>query len=395
MFNWLLEQDFMPHGHCYFWRPDVLWMSVISDAVIALAYFSIPVTLLYFLRRRGGIPFPGMIALFAAFILLCGIGHILSIWTVWTPVYPLKAAENALTAVASLLTALAMIPIVPQVLAMRTVAEVEKEKLKAVDELMVTQALLVQNEKLASLGALVAGISHEINTPVGIGVTAASTLQERTQTLKHLYDSGALTRSDMEGFVMVVDESSRLILNNLQRAANLIQGFKQVSVDQSSNERRSFMLKAYVEEVLMSLGPKLKQAHHKIDVLCPADLTVDSYPGAVAQIVTNFITNSLLHAYDEGAVGRLQFDISQRDGWVTFVYRDDGRGIPAEHLGRIFDPFFTTRRGSGGSGLGLHVVFTLVTQMLDGRIRVKSEPGRGVEFEIGFPVTAPASKAAT
>ena len=247
------------------------------------------------------------------------------------------------------------------------------------------QAMLVQSEKMASLGALVAGVAHEINTPVGIGVTAASTLEARAQKLKQMYETGTLTRSELERFVALADESCRLILRNLQRAADLIQGFKQVAVDQSSSERRRVYLKAYLDEVLMSLGPKLKQTRHRLAISCPNDLSVDSYPGALAQIVTNFINNSLLHGYDDGVAGQLRIEVSQRDGWVTLIYRDDGRGIPPEHQDKVFDPFFTTRRGTGGSGLGMHIVYNLVTQMLGGTIQLNSTVGKGVEFVIRFP----------
>src|SRR5689334_13418141 len=153
MLSWLFENSFMPHGHRYFWRPDILWTHVVSDAVIALAYFSIPITLLYFLRRRPDIPFPAMIVLFALFIVLCGSGHVIDIVTVWNPVYALSGAERAATAVVSIFTAVAMVPIIPQVLAMRTPAELQKEVDQAVDQLRETQSQLVQNEKMASLGA--------------------------------------------------------------------------------------------------------------------------------------------------------------------------------------------------------------------------------------------------
>jgi signal transduction histidine kinase len=247
------------------------------------------------------------------------------------------------------------------------------------------QAQLIQNERLAALGSLVAGVAHEINTPVGVGVTAASTLQDRTTELRRAYDAGTLKRSDLEQFVAVGQECSQIILKNLHRAADLIQSFKQVAVDQTSGERRRFGLKAYLDEVLLSLAPAIKKSGHHVEVKCPADLMVDNYPGAIAQILANLIGNSLVHGYEPGRRGHLRIEVSEARGWIVLKYSDDGRGIPREHQSHVYDPFFTTRRSQGGSGLGMHIVHSLVTQMMGGTIELSSEAGRGVEFRIGFP----------
>lgn len=259
------------------------------------------------------------------------------------------------------------------------------ELAQALTQLREAQAQLVQNERLASLGALVAGVAHEINTPVGVGVTAASTLLDRSAQLRKAYDGGELRRSDLERFVAVAEESSNIILKNLQRAADLIHSFKQVAVDQTSGERRRFAFKAYIEEVLLSLAPRLKKSGHAVEVVCPAALSVDSYPGAIAQILANLVGNSLVHAYADGHRGKLRIEVGIEHGRLFLRYSDDGCGIPREHLAKIYDPFFTTRRGSGGSGLGLHIVHNLVTQMLGGSIEVRSEPGKGTEFTVRFP----------
>lgn len=250
-----------------------------------------------------------------------------------------------------------------------------------------TQTQLIQSEKLASLGGLVAGVAHEINTPVGVSVTAASTLHAGASELQRSYKEGGLKRSELEEFIGLASESTQIILRNLHRAADLIHSFKQVAVDQSSGESRRFHLKAYIEEVLMSLRPKLKNTIEWITVDCPEDLSIESYPGALAQILTNFVSNSLLHAYTPGQMGRLIIAVTTEQEQVVLRYRDDGCGIPAEGLKRIFDPFFTTKRGSGGSGLGMHIVFNLVTQVLHGTIQVNSEPGAGAEFVITFPLS--------
>ena len=262
------------------------------------------------------------------------------------------------------------------------------ELAEALARLREAQMQLVQAEKMASLGALVAGVAHEINTPVGVGVTAASTLQARATELRAAYESEALRRSDLDRFVTLAEESSQIILRNLQRAADLIHSFKHVAVDQSSGERRSFKLRGYIDEILLSLRPKLKRTAHVVEVDCPEDLVVDSYPGAIAQVVTNLVTNSLLHAFDETAAGHIRIAVRRDVEHVELTYSDDGRGIPAEHLPRIFDPFFTTRRGTGGTGLGLHIVYNLVTQRLGGSIQVASEPGKGTRFTLRLPARA-------
>jgi two-component system, NtrC family, sensor kinase len=263
----------------------------------------------------------------------------------------------------------------------------------ALQELRSTQAQLLQSEKLASLGAMVAGLAHEINTPLGVGVSAASTLQALAEQIRLRHDSGQMTRSDLNRFVQLAIDSADMVLRNLQRAADLIQSFKQVAVDQASDERRRFALKSYLDEVIVSLSPKFRSTRHRVTVRCPADLMLDSYPGALAQIVTNFITNSLLHGFADGREGHIEIDVTHDGSTVALHYRDDGAGIPAAHLDRVFDPFFTTRRGSGGSGLGLNVVYNVVQQRLGGTVKVRSEPGRGCEFIVQFPLQSAAPAA--
>jgi PAS domain S-box-containing protein len=268
------------------------------------------------------------------------------------------------------------------------------ETSRALNQLRDAQSQLVQSEKLASLGSLVAGMAHEINTPLGVGVSAASTLQALAEQIRDRHDRGAMTRSDLQRFVQLAIDSSDLVLKNLQRAADLMHSFKQVAVDQASGERRTFQLKAYLDEIVTSLSPKFKTRRHRVTVTCPEGIAVDSIPGALAQVVTNFITNSLLHAYPDDRHGTLTIDARDEGGQVVLVYADDGVGIAPEHLGRVFEPFFTTRRGAGGSGLGLNVVWNLVTQRLGGTIAVRSEPGRGAEFTVRFPARLPAQAAA-
>jgi signal transduction histidine kinase len=271
--------------------------------------------------------------------------------------------------------------------AARAAAEATNRELsQTLDYLQTTQGQLVEAEKMAALGGLVAGIAHEINTPLGIGVTAASLLADKTSDFQETYQNGQMKRSDLEKYLKTAGQSSQMILNNLHRAAELIHSFKQVAVDQSSEERRTFKVKDYLEEILLSLRPKLKRTQHVIDIHAPDDLVLDSYPGAFSQIVTNLVMNSLVHGYEPEDRGHLIFDLKQNDGHLIFEYSDDGKGIPPENLGKIFEPFFTTKRGQGGSGLGLHIVYNLVTQKLNGTIRCVSKAGQGTRFIIQTPL---------
>jgi predicted ATPase/signal transduction histidine kinase/tRNA A-37 threonylcarbamoyl transferase component Bud32 len=258
---------------------------------------------------------------------------------------------------------------------------------QTLSNLKTTQKQLVESEKMAALGGLVAGVAHEINTPIGIGITAASLLAEKATEFFEMYKSGQMKRSQLEKFLDTAMQSSSMVLSNLNRAADLIQSFKQVAVDQCSEEERTFNLKQYLSEILISLRAKLKTTKHRVDVRGDETLTVNTYPGALSQIVTNLVMNSLTHAYSSPEdAGHLVFDFKQEGEQIIFEYSDDGKGIPQEQLSKIFDPFFTTKRGQGGSGLGLHIVYNLVTQKLNGTIECESQVGAGTKFVIQLPL---------
>ncbi|MBP2303258.1 PAS-domain containing protein [Azospirillum picis] len=273
--------------------------------------------------------------------------------------------------------------------AAEAVRAAKEEAEQALQDLKEAQVQLIQAEKMAALGSLVAGVTHEINTPVGIALTGASLLAEKTRTLRRLYQDGALRRGDFADFIDVADEATQLMLFNIERATRLIQSFKQVAVDQSSEERRVFDLGHYIHEVLHSIGMRIRRSGHAVTVHCPEGLMLDSYPGALGQILTNFVLNSILHGYAPGERGHLDIDVTLVGAEVELVYADDGRGIPADVQGRVFEPFFTTSRERGGSGLGLSIVYTLVTRNLRGRLRLDSTDGAGTAFILRFPRVTP------
>lgn len=268
-------------------------------------------------------------------------------------------------------------------------AQLEKSNaalMLALENLESAQDQLVQSEKMASLGALVAGVAHEINTPVGLAVTAVTHLLEQTENLARSYKEGGMSRSALESFLSTSEEAARMILANANRAAELIRSFKKVAVDRASEERRTFNLKQYLGEVLLSLHPRLKRTKIGVENRCPDDLTVTSFPGAFSQIVTNLVTNSLNHAYEAGQEGLIVLAASIQDGELHLTYSDDGKGMAPEVRAKVFEPFFTTARSKGGTGLGLHIVYNLVTQTLGGSIRCQSEPGLGTSFWMAIPL---------
>ncbi len=265
------------------------------------------------------------------------------------------------------------------------VNERTKELKKSLENLKRTQDCLIQSEKMAALGGLVAGVAHEINTPVGIGVTAASHLEAKTQKFVEVYKAGRLSRGDFESYINIAMQSSNMILANMNRAADLIQSFKQVAVDQSSEERRSFKIKEYVNEILASLHPQFKKTPYEITVNCPDDFAVNSFPGAFSQILTNLLMNSLKHGFERLDKGTISIEILRVTEDVKITYQDSGRGMSEENLKKIFDPFFTTKRGQGGSGLGMPIVYNLITQTLGGTIQCSSTFGKGAQFKLKFP----------
>lgn len=250
-----------------------------------------------------------------------------------------------------------------------------------------TKDQLVISEKMASLGDLVAGVAHEINTPIGIGVTAASHLENETKIFIDAYEKGELSKSLFEKYVELADESSRMILANMIRAASLIQSFKKVAVDQSSEEKRPFKVREYIDEVLLSIHSKFKHTNFTIKVLCEEDFVLNSYPGALSQIITNLSINSLQHGFEGLNKGEITIQITRMGDNANITYTDDGIGIPASILKKIFNPFFTTKRGRGGSGLGMNIVYNLITQTLKGTIECTSTQGEGTIFNINLPIT--------
>ncbi|AMC34981.1 ATP-binding protein [Janthinobacterium sp. B9-8] len=260
---------------------------------------------------------------------------------------------------------------------------------QALSELRQTQGELIQREKLASLGSLVAGVAHELNTPIGNSLLVASTLRdESTQFLQQVQQS-SVRRSDLERYCQSAAESSDLLMRCLVKAADLIARFKQLAVDQTSDLRRSFDLRTGCEDVVLMLSSRLRGAGHQLEVDITDGLIMDSYPGAFGQVLSNLIINAIVHGLDGQMHGLISIVGRPKDKQhIVLIVKDNGRGIQAEHLERIFEPFFTTRFGQGGSGLGMHISYNIVRSILGGSISVSSPAGEGAIFEMILPLYA-------
>lgn len=262
----------------------------------------------------------------------------------------------------------------------------------ALDDLRRTQAQLVQSEKLAGLGSIVAAVAHELNTPIGNCVTVASTLQHKTEAFGDQVSAGALRRSQLDDYLHSAREGMQLLLRGLNRTHDLVANFKRVAVDQSSSQRRVFDLRQAVDDVAALMQPTLRTTPFQLHLSVPHKLMMDSFPGAVEQIVTNLVTNSLMHGFFGRELGNMWLQaepLQEQGGQVRLLYRDDGVGMTPEVLSHIFDPFFTTALGLGGSGLGMSICYNLITGPLGGSITVASEPGQGSSFTLLLPLVAP------
>lgn len=261
-----------------------------------------------------------------------------------------------------------------------------EELIATLESLRKAQQMLLQSEKMAALGNLVAGMSHELSTPIGIAVTGVSYVHKELMDLVEKMQKQAVSLSEYEDFF---DEANILLTTtgkNLERADLLIRSFKQISVDHTTEEKRKFDARAYLEELLLSLNPLLRNKPYQIVIDCNEGVQVMGYPGLIAQILTNLITNSINHGFDPKSPGLIHIGFKKVDDQYRLIYSDNGRGMDEEVLNHIYDPFFTTKRGTaGGTGLGMHLVYNIVTQKLGGEIECVSSPNKGSQFIVTFP----------
>jgi len=253
------------------------------------------------------------------------------------------------------------------------------------EELMAQDAALIKSEKMASLGRLVAGIAHELNTPIGVSVTAVSCLQEKVNMLVEAFSTGKIKKRDMDKIICSITQSSDMILYNLERASEQISNFKLVAVDVSSEIMRSFNLHDYITAIAQSLYAETNRGDHEICIEGDSELVIETNPGSISQVITNLVLNSVIHAYEHTQRGTIVIRFFREADDVRLIYSDNGKGMDENTVNMIFEPFYTTKRGDGGSGLGMHIVHNIVTQSLKGKITCISSPDKGMTIDISFP----------
>ena len=262
---------------------------------------------------------------------------------------------------------------------------------EAIDELHTTlenlrntQSQLIESEKLSSLGGMVAGVAHEINTPIGLCITTHSFIKDIFKEMKQRFENDSISKSNFTEFMLSMEESVDILSKNLERAAKLIKSFKHISEDQAGEAARKFNLEEYLQEILSTLNPKLKMTRHVVNIRCASDIEISGYPGALSQVITNLVMNSLLHGFENIDKGTITIEVERHDNNVEILYADDGQGLTKEAQVKIFEPFFTTKRGYGGTGLGMHLVYNLVSQTLQGSIQLQ-QASKGCAFTIILP----------
>jgi PAS domain S-box-containing protein len=265
-------------------------------------------------------------------------------------------------------------------------SELEKRVAERTEKLQEAQKQLFESEKMAALGSLVAGVAHEINTPLGSAFTAVTFLDMPTKDLLAVIESSPVTKEAVVSYANRISEASALIRDNLQRAIDRIQQFKQIAVDQSSDTVRKINISKYLNDIADSLRPITR--NHSVTIAADEALSLDTDPGAIYQIFSNLIVNSVIHGFKDKKNGQISITCINSEGIIVFDYRDNGRGIAEENRTKIFEPFFTTRRNDGGTGLGLHIVYNLVVQKLKGTIRYEPETDGGVRFHMEIPLSS-------
>jgi len=266
----------------------------------------------------------------------------------------------------------------------KTLTNTNHELKSSILQLNKAQGRLLEAEKMAILGKLSAEVTHEINTPIGVSITSTSYLSDLLTKLNRDIDQNKLSKRGLDEFRKNAKQSVDLLINNLNRASDLITSYKQVAVDQTSDKIRHINLAKYIDEIIHSLHPKLKKTNHSINVECTENVEVYCHAGAISQIFTNLIINSIEHGFEGINRGKINIEISEHNKEIKMQYADNGLGVPQEKLPSLFEPFYTTKAGKGGTGLGTHIIQSLVTDTLNGNITASSEENQGLSYQITF-----------
>jgi len=380
-------EKFMPHGMCYLWQPDILWTSVASDVITALSYYSITLAFIYFVKKRTDLPYPWFFVLAGSIIFMaCGTTHLISAIVIWEPIYGISAIAKAITAISSFFTGILIWFILPFFLGLASPAMLKKknEALSiSLEKLKSAQKHIIESEKLASLGNLVGGIAHELNTPIGIGITSASYLQDRIEWGKKT----KLSPQDTSQLFDELADGIELIYKNLNQTASLIEVFKNIAVDQKRDDDFCFDLKDYLNDLISVLSNNLKLTPANIEFNCPQDIMITANPSSIIHILTNLMENSASHAFTDPAQGLIDLDIMlEADGSLFIKYSDNGLGMNEEQVEKIFNPFYTTKRVEGHTGLGMTILYNTVSH-LKGELVCNSTLDQGTSFSIHLPAS--------
>ncbi|MBE9180974.1 HAMP domain-containing histidine kinase [Oculatella sp. LEGE 06141] len=411
----LSSQGFIPHGHCYLWKPDLVWLHIVSDGAIALAYYSIPITLLYFVSKRDDVPFNWVFGLFGAFIVACGTGHLMEIWTLWHPTYWLAGGLKAITAIISVYTALELVSLIPLALSLPSPAQLEaanRELEDALSQLQQTQSQLIQTEKMSSLGQLVAGIAHEINNPVNFihgNLTYIHQYADDLLSLLRLYHAtypspsaeiqksiGAIELDFIEEDLPKTIDSMKIGADRIRQIVLSLRNFSRVD----ESDMKPVNIHDGIEGTLLILQNRLKAKSNCPSIKVVKDYgavpQIECYAGQLNQVFMNILSNAI-DALEQTNLESLSSQSQPYSGQITIQTNmveqqqvqiqitDNGSGIPLATQTKIFDPFFTTKPTGKGTGLGLAISYQIVVQKHGGTLNCISTE-QGTTFQITIPI---------
>jgi len=385
-------EQYMPHGMCYLWKPEILWVSVISDVLTALAYYSITIAVIVFVKKRQDLPYPAFFILVGSIIFIaCGTSHLIAAIVVWKPIYGISAIGKAITAITSVLSGIIIWRVLPFFLALPSPAMLERKNAAlqaSLDKLQAAQSHIIESEKMAATGSLITGIAHELNTPIGVCITATSSTEElideargKKLTSKIVND----TFSQLSGYL-------ELISRNLTRSANLIDIFKEVAVEFPTQHQEPFNLKELLTDIFNTLKHKYAFSPFTVNLACNEKLWMNSHSSLFIHIFSNLTTNAINHGFNRGINDEIKITVAEsNEGGLIITYSDNGKGMTDSQVEQIFEPFFTSKRGQGGPGLGMTIVYNTVSK-LNGHILCKSQLGEGTSFIIELPSELQAPK---
>ncbi len=378
-------EQFMPHGMCYQWQTDILMTSVISDVATAAAYYSVTAAFIYFVKKRTDILYPWFFILAGSIIFAaCGTSHLISAIVIWEPIYGISAITKAVTAVSSMATGVLIWYVLPFFLKIPSPSLLEEKNQAlqtSLNKFQQAQQQLIESEKLASLGNMVAGVAHELNTPIGIGITSTTYAQQLIAQAK----DKDLNSLEMYKVVEALGESCDLTLKNLGFGRDLINRFKEVAAQEHTKFSYRFDLKVYIEDILSTLMNRYHFDDSAVEFNCPDQLMIKINPNSALHIISNLVDNSIKHAFSDSHVGKISINITHPQSHsLEISYTDNGKGMNAKEVENIFTPFYTTSRGKGDSGLGMTIVYNTV-KSLKGNISCQSVLNEGTHFAITIP----------